>query len=227
MRPEVFGPRKLTKMRLRSKKLLVSILSSALVLWSWASPGFAASPTTVESSTQILLDTQATTAQRIQAAKFLGRSDDPRALQALIRSMERSGESLRDVVIEILQQGKGVEILAKQSVDSSLSIEQRVLAVRGLRVMKNPIGFPALKQLLSASHEQLRAEAAWALSLAGASTAEPELIRALDDPDKDVRYFVADALGSVKTPSAIAALENRKKTETDPAVLYMLKQKTN
>ncbi len=180
----------------------------------------------VDRQGQVLLNPQAPAEQRLRAAQALGRSEDPRALDALVGVLDKSGEGLRDSVIEILQKGKGVDILAQRALDGSLSTEERVLAVRGLRVMRHPTGFPALKQLLSSPIDSLRLEAAWALSMAGAATAEPELIRALGDPNKDVRYYVADALGSVKSPAAKAALENRKKTETDPAVLQALRQGT-
>ncbi len=198
---------------------ILALLCLALVRPAGAQAG-------IENWIQWLLNPELSTAKRIQAARALGRSDDPRAIEALVRCLDKSGEELRDTAIEILQKGKGAETLAKRALDEALGIEQRVLAVRGLRVMRNPIGFPALKQLLRSPIDQLRLEAAWALSMAGASAAEPELIRALDDPNKDVRYFVADALGRANSPTAKAALENRKKMEKDPAVLDALRQGT-
>ncbi len=207
-------------------KRLTSTAVAILAVCSWASPAAADTPPNIEPIARILLDTQVSTPRRIKAAKILGTFDDPRAVEALVRSLEISGEPLRDVVIEILRRGRGVETMATRAVNESLGLQERVLAVRGLRAMQNPVGFPALKQLLGSPIDQLRLEAAWALSMAGASTAEAELIGALKDPNKDVRYFVADALGRVKSPAAKTALENRKMVETDPAVVHVLQQAT-
>src|SRR5436190_10876002 len=87
---------------------------------------------------QRLLNPNLSTVQRIAAAKALGNSENPLALDALVGVLDKSGESLRDTVIEILQKGRGVDILAKRALEESLGAEQRVLAVRGLRVMRNP-----------------------------------------------------------------------------------------
>lgn len=187
---------------------------------------FAAATPGIQDWIDRLLNPQLSTTQRIRAAKALGQSDDPRAIEALVRALEKSGEPLRDMVIEILQKGRGAQLMAQRALEEGLSLEERVLAVRALRAMKNPVGFPTLKQLLSSPIDQLRLESAWALSMAGASSAEPELIRALNDPNKDVRYFVASALVAVKSPAAKTAMENRKKIETDAAVLHELTQGT-
>lgn len=210
----------------RLTKRLTSTAVAILAVCSWALPAAADTPPNIEPIARILLDTQVSTPRRIKAAKILGTFDDPSAVEALVRSLEISGEPLRDVVIEILRRGRGVETMATRAVNESLGLQERVLAVRGLRAMQNPAGFPALKQLLGSPIDQLRLEAAWALSMAGASTAEAELIGALNDPNKDVRYFVADALGRVKSAAAKTALENRKKVETDPAVVHVLQQAT-
>lgn len=182
---------KIFVMPTRPIKLLISTVLAILAAYSWVSSAGAATPPNIEPIARILLDTQVSTPRRIKAAKILGTFDDPRAVEALVRSLEVSGEPLRDVVIEILRQGRGVEILATRAGNESLSLEVRVLAVRGLRTMQNPIGFPALKRLLDSPIGQLRLEAAWALSMAGASTAEAELIRALNDPNKDVRAILS------------------------------------
>lgn len=213
-------------MPMRPIKLLTSAVLAIFTVFSWVAPASAVGAANIEPIATILLDKQMSTSRRIKAAKILGTFDDPRAMEALVRSLEVSGEPVRDVVIEVLRRGKGVEILAARAVNENLSLDERVLAVKGLRTMQNPVGFPALKQLLGSPTDQLRLEAAWALSMAGASTAEAELIRALNDPNKDVRYFVADALGRVKSPAAKTALENRKKVETDPAVVHVLQQAT-
>lgn len=210
----------------RLTKRLTSTAVAILAVCSWALPAAADTPPNIEPIARILLDTQVSTPRRIKAAKILGTFDDPRAVEALVRSLEISGEPLRDVVIEILRRGRGVETMATRAVNESLGLQERVLAVRGLRAMQNPAGFSALKQLLGSPIDQLRLEAAWALSMAGASTAEAELIGALNDPNKDVRYFVADALGRVKSQAAKTALENRKNVETDPAVVHVLQQAT-
>ncbi len=210
----------------RLTKRLTSTAVAILAVCSWALSAAAGTPPNIEPIARILLDTQVSTPRRIKAAKILGTFDDPRAVEALVRSLEISGEPLRDVVIEILRRGRGGETMATRAVNESLGLQERVLAVRGLRAMQNPAGFPALKQLLGSPIDQLRLEAAWALSMAGASTAEAELIGALNDPNKDVRYFVADALGRVKSPAAKTALENRKNVETDPAVVHVLQQAT-
>ena len=77
--------------------------------------------------------------------------------------------------------------------------------------------------ILGSTHElywnsAVRKEAALALAVIGPQAAEPELIGALADPDGDVRYFAADALGAVKTPRARAAISARIEVEKNPTV---------
>lgn len=52
----------------------------------------------------------------------------------------------------------------------------------------------------------LRAEAARALSRLGTEAEVPALLEALDDPEADVRYWAAVALGNAASPAAVLAL---------------------
>lgn len=169
-------------------------------------------------------DPKVPVAQKIQAAKELGNKGDRAGIDALLRALDGPGEELPRVAADSLRQLRAVPVLIERAIDEKRPLNERRLAVKGLRVLKDPEGFKTLAALLSSPHEGLRADAAWALAVAGAAEAEAELIKAVSDPSKDVRYFAAVALGEVKSRAARDAIAARKKEEKDPVVIDALIQ---
>ena len=94
--------------------------------------------------------------------------------------------------------------------------------LKTMRYLKEPRFVPMVVKALGHSDAGIRAEAALVLTVFGAQEAERELITALSDADKNVRYMSADALGTLKSDAAKAAIAERKKVETDPTVTYAL-----
>ncbi|KAB2840751.1 HEAT repeat domain-containing protein [bacterium] len=202
----------------------IKAVAHLLIFFSLSLPAHASPTGRFETLAARLQDPNLSTRQRLQAAKELGQLGDPRGIDPLLQALNLPGEEMPEIVVPALRQLKAAELLSKRAVDEKLPISERLTAVKGLRYLQDPIGFTALAKALGSTDAMLRAAAAWALSVAGAPQAEQELIRALNDPDKDVRYFAADALGSVKTPAVRAALEARQKIEQDFTVKYALQQ---
>ncbi len=202
----------------------IKTILGLLILFCFTVPAHANPSSSFEALSKRLQDTNLSTRQRLQAAKQLGQLGDPRGIDPLLQALGLPGEEAPEIVVPALKQLKAAEVLSQRVVDEKLPIEDRRAAVKGLRYLKDPIGYPALAKTLGSQDALLRAGAAWALSVSGASQAEQELIKALNDSDKDVRYFVADALGSVKTPAVRAALEARQKIEQDVTVKFALQQ---
>ena len=195
-----------------------------LILFCFILQAHANPTTSFEALTSRLQDPNLSTRQRLQAAKQLGQLGDPRGIDPLLQALNLPGEEAPEIVVPALKQLKAAEVLTKRVLDENLPLSERLAATKGLRYLKDPIGFPALAKALSSPDAKLRADAAWALSVSGASQAEQELIRVLNDPSKDVRYFVVDALGTVKTPTVRAALETRQKIEQAFTVKFALQQ---
>lgn len=65
---------------------------------------------------------------------------------------------------------------------------------------------PVLGELLRAPSRHLRRQAAWSMQELGLRGAEPYLLTALNDPERDVRAAAAQALGSVGTHRAVEPL---------------------
>lgn len=170
-----------------------------------------------------MLTTQPMTTDHLAAVKALGTSKDPLAVDSLVRELDTRNEPLREAAIEALKQLKASVTLASRLMDARQPERSRQLAARGLRFLRDEASIPALVLALKDVAPVVRAEAALALSMFGAATAETALMAALEDPTKDVRYYAADALGSVKTVAAKRALEKRLAEEQDPTVSFSIR----
>lgn len=156
-------------------------------------------------------------------AKALGASTDKGAVDALLKVLDTRDEPLREASIESLRKLKGASVLAARLTDKKQPERTRHSAARGLRFLADASTVPALVKGLADSSAKVRAEAALALSMFGADQAVEQLVACIDDPDKDVRYYAADALGPVKSPAVKAALEKRLLFEAEGTVKYALK----
>jgi HEAT repeat protein len=163
-----------------------------------------------------LNDPAASRAERIKAAKALADSRDPKAIDTLIGQLAIMDEGIVVAVKSALRALNAVPVLERRLVDGASSEEQKVLACTGLRALKEKSSVPPLVSALKDQSARVRKEATLALSVIAPAEAETALLTALSDSDEDVRYFAADALGNVRTPAVIQAIETRLAAETSP-----------
>lgn len=81
---------------------------------------------------------------------------------------------------------------------------------------------PALLDGLASDSFQVRAFCARVLGFLGSDTAVPKLVTLLDDKRPEVALLAADALGQIRTPDALKALEAAKAKHTKGDVLLHL-----
>jgi HEAT repeat protein len=165
-----------------------------------------------------LNDPAASRAERIKAAKALAESRDPQAIDTLVKQLDRRDEGIFAAVESALRALNAVPVLERRLADSDASEEQKVLACKGLRILKEKSSIAPLVSALKDPSARVRKEAALALGVIAPAEAETALLTALSDGDDDVRYFAADALGDVRTAAVTQAIETRLAVETSPVV---------
>jgi HEAT repeat protein len=142
---------------------------------------------------------------RQEVAKALGRLKDPRAIDALVRTMNDPDGVVRgDAACALGEIGDAraaaTLVAALDDVDQNVSNSASTALVA--------VGEPAIAAL-SEKFGSLRADgrtlAAYTLARMGAGAVKP-LIRALDDPDEEVRRGAAGSLGWMGDPRAVAPL---------------------
>lgn len=165
-----------------------------------------------------LNDPAASRAERIKAAKALGNSKDPQAIDTLVKQLDTRDEGIVAAVESALRALNAVPVLERRLTDSGAAEEQKVLACTGLRALKEKRSIASLVSALKDQSALVRKEAALALGVIAPAEAETALLTALSDSDDDVRYFAADALGDVRTAAVTQAIETRLAAETSPVV---------
>ena len=165
-----------------------------------------------------LNDPAASRAERIKAAKALGNSKDPQAIDTLVKQLDTRDEGIVAAVESALRALNAVPVLERRLTDSGAAEEQRVLACTGLRALKEKSSIASLVSALKDQSALVRKEAALVLGVIAPAEAETALLTALSDSDDDVRYFAADALGDVRTAAVTQAIETRLAAETSPVV---------
>ena len=197
-----------------TSRLIQSALACVLVLapgtgWAGANKG---------NPMATLNDPAASRAERIKAVKALGDSKDPQAIDALVKQLDSRDEGIFAAVESALRTLNAVPVLERRLADSGASEEQKVLACKGLRTLKEKSSIAPLVSALKDQSARVRKEAALALGVIAPAEAETALLTALSDGDDDVRYFAADALGNVRTAAVTQAIETRLAAETSPVV---------
>jgi HEAT repeat protein len=198
--------------------LIHSALAFALVLVLVLAPGAGWAGASKGNPMATLNDPAASRAERIKAAKALGDSRDPQAIDALIKQLAIMDEDIVAAVKSALRALNAVPVLEQRLADSGASEEHKVLACTGLRALREKSSIRPLVSALKDHSARLRKEAALALGVIAPAEAETALLTALSDSDDDVRYFAADALGNVRTSAVMQALETRLAAETSPVV---------
>ena len=196
-----------------TSRLIHSALACALVLapgtgWAGANKG---------NPMATLNDPAASRAERIKAAKALA-GKDPKAIDTLLKQLDMRDEGIFAAVESALRALNAVPVLERRLADSGASEEQKVLACKGLRTLKEKSSIAPLVSALKDQSARVRKEAALALGVIAPAEAETALLTALSDGDDDVRYFAADALGNVRTAAVTQAIETRLAAETSPVV---------
>jgi HEAT repeat protein len=197
-----------------TSRLIHSALAFALVLapgsgWAGASKG---------DPMATLNDPAALRAERIKAAKALADSRDLQAIDTLVKQLDIRDESIVAAIKSALRALNAVPVLERRLADGGASEEQKVLACKGLRTLKEKSSIAPLVSALKDQSARVRKEAALALGVIAPAEAETALLTALSDGDDDVRYFAADALGNVRTAAVTQAIETRLAAETSPVV---------
>jgi HEAT repeat protein len=197
-----------------TSRLIHSALACALVLapgtgWAGANKG---------NPMATLNDPAASRAERIKAAKALGNSKDPQAIDLLVKQLDSRDEGIFAAVEGALRALNAVPVLERRLADGGASEEQKMLACKGLRTLREKSSIAPLVSALKDQSARVRKEAALALGVIAPAEAETALLTALADSDDDVRYFAADALGNVRTAAVTHAIEARLTAETSPVV---------
>jgi len=162
---------------------------------------------------------------RVAKAKALATDKDPKAIDTLLSGLDTRSEDLRATVLASLQAQKADAVLLGRAADVKKKAAERVAALTGLRLMKPEKAGAKVALLLVDKDESVREAAAWALCVFGTAEAERPLADALaKEPSPKVRYFLAVALGDLKTPTAQSAIAARAKVEKDFAVKDALDQ---
>lgn len=169
-------------------------------------------------SMEVLQDPSAPAAKRVEAARAVGKSKDPRGIDALLSALDTTSPELTEACVAALRALGAEAVLGRRLESTEGAPGSRALAARGLRFLRAPKSVGALAKGLSDPDEKVRAASAHALAVFGADKAERQLIEALSDPSKDVRYFVIIALSGLSTGAARSALEGRRAKETDPVL---------
>ena len=200
------------------RQLTSCLIHSALACVLVLAPGTGWAGANKGNPMATLNDPAASRAERIKAAKALADSRDPQAIDTLVKQLDIRDEGIVAAVESALRALDAVPVLERRLADSGASEEQKMLACKGLRVLKEKSSIAPLVSSLKDQSARVRKEAALALGVIAPTEAEKVLLTALSDSDDDVRYFAADALGNVRTAAVTQAIETRLTTETSPVV---------
>lgn len=197
-----------------TSRLIHSVLACAIVL----APGTGWAGASKRNPMTTLNDPAASPAERIKAIKALAGAKDPNAIDALVKQLDSRDEGIYAAVESALRALDAVPVLERRLADSGASEQQKVLACKGLRILKEKSSISPFVSALKDQSPRVRKEAALALGVIAPADAESALLAVLADSDEDVRYFAADALGNVRTAAVTQAIETRLSAETSPVV---------
>lgn len=155
-----------------------------------------------------------------QTLKFLVKSRQRRAVEALRLAMTDSDEALKIATIEILEARGGwlpVELLT-QALSSDSNSNVRIQAAEALGSLGNTRAVATLIQALEDSEPLVRLCSAESLGILKARKAISALVGLLSDRDVLVRAYAAGALGEIGQRKAVAPLLSRLKTERNTRV---------
>jgi HEAT repeat protein len=162
---------------------------------------------------------------RVAELKALGKSKDViGAVDKLAKALDSLDDPTREATLSALRELLAAKGFPKIFEDDMTPLRTRRNVLKALRYLKEPKYTPMVVAALSEKDAGIRTDAAWTLSVFGAAEGEAALIKAVADPEKEVRYYAADALGQLKSEGAKKAVLERQKVEKDNTVLYALQQ---
>lgn len=175
-----------------------------------------------------LTDNSVPEKERVRQAAALATDPRPQALDELSAGLQVMSEGLRDAVVAALKKRNAGGPLLDRAVDVKAPVDARVNALAGVRSLKPKDAAARIAPLLAdpnANAEPVREAAAFALCVIDTAAAEATLVQTIkSEPSAKVRYYLALALGEVKTPAAKAAVQAQLKVEKDLTVLDSLER---
>ncbi len=169
-----------------------------------------------------LQNASASRTEHIEAAKRLGSSKDPAALDALCGALETRDQELQEAARGSLATLGGATVLARRAADRSVPEGARVLALTGLRYFRDDADLEGLGRLAKDPSAAIRAQATLALAVIGPAKVEAALIEGLRDGDAKVRFYAADGLSSSTSAAAKQAVLKQLDSETEATVRFAL-----
>lgn len=170
-------------------------------------------------------DPNAPAKARVKALTALGSEKDTlAAIDAISKAFGSREDGIIEAAVAALRMQLQSHDFPKKLTDPKTPLRSRQNILKALRYLKDEKQLPRIVEQLSSPEPSLRAEAALTLSAVAPEKAEAALIKAIDDEDKDVRYYAIEALGTVRTPAAKAAVAARAQVEQDTTVQYILIQ---
>jgi HEAT repeat protein len=154
---------------------------------------------------------------RVQAAKKLGESKDPKAVDPLVKALNDEDSDVRKAVANAL--GKIGDARSVEPLINRLYDEDSEVVKAALRALVN-IGIPSIEplaRLLRTATTQIRILAATGLGSIGTSRVIDPLIAATHDSDPEIRRAVVIALSRIKDSRATEAIAKMTNDE-DPNV---------
>ncbi len=177
---------------------------------------------TADQALKALKDPERPQADRIQAAKTLGKRGGPAHVDILLMIVAQNDFELQAAAAEALRQldaARKVVVPRLQAKDA----KARQRAATDLRRIVDPRTAGALLEAAKTEREpRVRSILFAALAELKAPEAMPALERALADPDRDVRCYTAAGLAAARHARALPALERAIEAELDGVTRFFL-----
>lgn len=158
------------------------------------------------------------------AAKVLGSMGDDRAIAPLVKLVESAQTDMHDLAIQALSQlgNKGIEALVRllkvQDENIRLDVARALARIGDTRAIEPLVAsFAAVNPTLLGAALSPTTFTILALRQLGDKVIDP-LQAALDDENRNVRYWAATSLGYITDERAMSALASRLRHEDDPVV---------
>lgn len=166
--------------------------------------------------------------ERIRRAAALASDARPQALDELAAGLTVMSEQLHDAIVAALKKRNAGGPLLDRAVDVKVPVDARINALAGVRALKPKDAAVRLAPLLNdtkANAEPVREAIAFALCVVDSTAAEAALVQTVkSEPSAKVRYYLALALGELKSPAAKAVVQAQLKVEKDLTVLDSLER---
>jgi HEAT repeat protein len=156
---------------------------------------------------------------RLDAVRTLQFSHDPRALSILVealadRSLRVKSEAVQ-AIVKLGDQATGPVISALNDAMDEGDFMTARFAAKALGLIGDRSISPVLVELITSRDKFVACEAILALGRLQEFKSVSELTRRLEDPNGNVRFAAAEALGHICDPMTYGALQHRLKDEDE------------